>query len=341
MEIQIPLVIFTSFLAWAAGIFGTQCILALQKRGGAVQLPALICSAVVLVVGGIAVVFHLTHPFNLFNGFGHITSGITQELIAIVLLAVVMVLFFLMLRRSEDDTVPQWLAVVGIVPEHAYGEGYGANPVGSGRYMLEQWDRGQQVILRANPDYYGDAPLMDRVVVLFMEEDASLAAAQSGTADVAYTSAALAGAVPAGYALLNCASVDSRGISLPCNPAGTDVTVEGDMVYAGGNDVTSDLAVRRALNYGIDRSQMIEHVLAGFGRAAYSVGDGMPWSSEAMRVETDVAAAERLLDTAGWARGDDGMRARDGLPCAFDLYYAAGDSTRQALAYDFADQAAA
>ena len=88
MEIQIPLVIFTSFLAWAAGIFGTQCILALQKRGGAVQLPALICSAAVLVVGGIAVVFHLTHPFNLFNGFGHITSGITQELIAIVLLAV-------------------------------------------------------------------------------------------------------------------------------------------------------------------------------------------------------------------------------------------------------------
>ena len=115
MEIQIPLVIFTSFLAWAAGIFGTQCILALQKRGGAVQLPALICSAVVLVVGGIAVVFHLTHPFNLFNGFGHITSGITQELIAIVLLAVVMVLFFLMLRRSEDSTVPQWLAVVGLV----------------------------------------------------------------------------------------------------------------------------------------------------------------------------------------------------------------------------------
>ena len=243
--------------------------------------------------------------------------------------------------KRPNNALLYTLAVMGIVPAHAYGPDYGEHPIGSGRYMLEQWDRGQQVILRANPDYYGDAPLMDRVVVLFMEEDASLAAAQSGTADVAYTSAALAGAVPAGYALLNCASVDSRGISLPCNPAGTDVTVEGDMVYAGGNDVTSDLAVRRALNYGIDRSQMIEHVLAGFGRAAYSVGDGMPWSSEAMRVETDVAAAERLLDAAGWARGDDGMRARDGLPCAFDLYYAAGDSMRQALAYDFADQAAA
>ena len=128
--------------------------------------------------------------------------------------------------KRPNNALLYTLAVVGIVPAHAYGPDYGEHPIGSGRYMLEQWDRGQQVILRANPDYYGDAPLMDRVVVLFMEEDASLAAAQSGTADVAYTSAALAGAVPAGYTLLNCASVDSRGISLPCNPAGTDVTVE-------------------------------------------------------------------------------------------------------------------
>ena len=233
------------------------------------------------------------------------------------------------------------LAVVGIVPAHAYGADYGEHPIGSGRYMLEQWDRGQQVILRANPDYYGEKPLMDRVVVLFMEEDASLAAAQAGTADVAYTSASLAGAVPAGYTLLNCASVDSRGISLPCNPAGTDVVVEGDMVYRGGNDVTSDVAVRRALNYGIDREAMIAAVLGGYGRPAYSVGDGMPWSSEAMEVATDVGAAERMLDEAGWARGADGMRSRDGVPCAFDLYYAAGDSTRQALAYQFAEQAAA
>ncbi len=243
--------------------------------------------------------------------------------------------------KRPNNALLYTLAVVGIVPAHAYGSDYGANPIGSGRYVLEQWDRGQQVILRANPDYYGEKPLMDRVVVLFMEEDASLAAASSGLADVAYTSASLAGAVPAGYTLLNCASVDSRGISLPCNPAGTDVAVDGDMVYEGGNDVTCDIAVRRALNYGIDREAMIERVLAGFGRPAYSVADGMPWSSAAMGVETDAAAAERLLDEARWQRGDDGMRSRDGVPCAFDLYYAAGDSTRQALAYDFADQCAA
>lgn len=115
MEIQIPLVIFTSFLAWAAGIFGTQCILALQKRGGAVQLPALICSAVVLVVGGIAVVFHLTHRSTCSTGSDTSPRASPRKAHRHCALAVVMVLFFLMLRRSEDDTVPQWLAVVGIV----------------------------------------------------------------------------------------------------------------------------------------------------------------------------------------------------------------------------------
>lgn len=239
------------------------------------------------------------------------------------------------------------LAVVGIVPEHAYGPGYGEHPIGSGRYMLEEWKRGEQVILRANPDYYGEKPLMERVVVVFMEEDASLAAASAGSVDVAYTSAPLAGSVPAGYSLLRCKSVDSRGISLPSVPASApDKVVDGDMAYAAGNDVTCDLAVRRALSYGIDRDAMIAHVLDGYGTAAYSVADGMPWASEAMRVPFDAAYAAQLLDQGGWVPGSDGVRVKEGgegaapagTRCAFDLWYAAGDSTRQALAYDFAEQ---
>ena len=48
---------------------------------------------------------------------------------------------------------PYTMAVVGIVPEHGYSEAYGQNPVGSGRYIMKQWDKGQQVIFEANPDY--------------------------------------------------------------------------------------------------------------------------------------------------------------------------------------------
>ncbi|HIT51861.1 MAG TPA: hypothetical protein IAA95_06630, partial [Candidatus Aveggerthella excrementigallinarum] len=59
--------------------------------------------------------FHLQHWERIFNGFGHITSGITQELIAIVVFVVVAVVYFAMLRKSSDGgTVPQWLAVVAI-----------------------------------------------------------------------------------------------------------------------------------------------------------------------------------------------------------------------------------
>lgn len=229
------------------------------------------------------------------------------------------------------------LAVVGIVPEHAYGDTYGDNPIGSGRYMLEQWDKGQQVILKANPDYYGEAPKIERVVVVFMEEDASLAAAQSGQVDVAYTSATFADKQPSGYDLLNCASVDSRGISLPTIPAGGSKTDEKGEA-AAGNDVTCDLAIRQAINYGVDRDKMIENVLNGYGTVAYSVGDGMPWSSPDMKCATDVEKAKKLLDDGGWAAGSDGIREKNGTRAAFNLYYSAGDTVRQGIAEEFSNQ---
>ena len=75
MELQWPLILFTTLLAWAAGVFGAQCLYALRGQGTRAQMPALITSAVLLVVGGIAVFFHLEHWERIFNGFGHITSG--------------------------------------------------------------------------------------------------------------------------------------------------------------------------------------------------------------------------------------------------------------------------
>lgn len=242
--------------------------------------------------------------------------------------------------KRPNNALLYTLAVVGIVPAHAYGPDYGANPIGSGRYMLEQWDRGQQVILKANPLYYGAAPKIQRVVVAFMEEDASLAAAKSGQADIAYTSAVFAQAIPQGYSLLECASVDSRGISLPCVPSGSPAKTEGDVAYEVGNDVTCDLAIRQAMNYGVDRARMIEHVLEGYGTEAYSVGDGMPWSSDDMKPAFDIDAAKQILADGGWTAGSDGILVKGDVRASFELLYSASDSVRQALAADFADQMA-
>lgn len=258
-----------------------------------------------------------------------------------------------MLRRVEaaDDTTVVFylsrpynaflytLAVSGIVPEHCYDPvSYGENPIGSGRYMMTQWDRGQQVIFEANPDYYGEKVKMQKVVVLFMEEDAALAAVRSGEADVAYTSAVYSEEEVEGYELLVCESVDSRGISFPIIASGTDVS-SGGMTYAAGNDVTCDKALRQAMNYALDRDTMIENVLNGYGKAAYSVSDGMPWSSREMIVPYDVEKAEKLLEDAGWTDNDgDNIREKDGQKAEFTVYYSASDSVRQGLTAEFANQ---
>lgn len=253
---------------------------------------------------------------------------------------------------------PYTMAIVGIVPEHAYGPDYGEHPVGSGRYLLKQWDRGQQVIFEANPDYYGEAPLMKQVTVLFMEEDSAYLAAQSGQADLVYTSASYVetaagevqggdssssadsasrfyrtGQIP-GYGLLSAETVDNRGFNLPAISSGS-VSASGVPL---GNDFTSDVRVRRAMNVGIDRRRMIDEVLNGYGSPAYSVCDKMPWYQEAAQVDYQPEEAKRLLDEAGWTMGEDGVRQKDGVKAGFNLLYPAGDSVRQALAFHTADQ---
>ncbi len=249
---------------------------------------------------------------------------------------------FTMLDRAEavDETKvlffmthaysiwPYTMAIVGIVPEHAYGPGYGENPIGSGRYVLKQWDKGQQAIFEANPGYYGDAPLIKKVTVLFMAEDAAFAAAKAGQADVIYTAAPYADQTMDGYGLLRVETVDNRGLNLPV------VAREGGI----GNDVTQDIAVRKAINIGLDREAMIDNVLGGFGTPAYSVCDKMPWFSEAYKAAYDRPGAIALLEGAGWVAGNDGIRENGGVRAELSILYPASDSVRQALAADAANQ---
>lgn len=130
MELQWPLILFTLFMAWSAGVFGTQALLSLRGAAHAIQMPALITSVALMAIGGIAVFFHLEHWERIFNGFGNPTSGITQELVAIVITLIVMIAYFVILRRNGNDdsakagpnageahaekVVPTWLAVVAI-----------------------------------------------------------------------------------------------------------------------------------------------------------------------------------------------------------------------------------
>ncbi len=228
------------------------------------------------------------------------------------------------------------LASVGIVPEHAYGEDYGRSPIGSGPYRFVEWRPQEQIVFEANEDYYGGTPAIRRVTIVFMSEDAALAAVQAGQVDVAYSTATLGTAEAEGYHVEAIPSADNRGFTLPISPDTGETTQNGAPI---GNNVTCHREIRQAVAYAIDRQLVADTVLNGFGRPAYSENDGMPWNNPDTAIETDVEYAKQLLADAGWADTDgDGIVEKDGLKAEFSCLYPAGDSVRQAVAMAAAQQ---
>ncbi|NPV59447.1 MAG: ABC transporter substrate-binding protein [Actinobacteria bacterium] len=249
--------------------------------------------------------------------------------------------------RAEDDhtvvftlkepmsTFINLLVTMGIVPKHAHGEDYAYNPIGSGPYKLVQWDRGQQMIVEANPLYYGEQPYFKRITFLFLEEDAAFAAAQAGEVDVAAVPHTLAAEGIAGMRLLDVDSVDNRGICFPYVPAGS-TDDEGNPV---GNDVTSDLAIRKAINVAVDRKALVHGVLKGYGSPAYTICDNLPWwNPETVFKDADLEEAKKILEEGGWKDSDgDGIVEKGSLKASFTLVYPSSDQTRQSLAMATAD----
>jgi peptide/nickel transport system substrate-binding protein len=244
----------------------------------------------------------------------------------------------LRLERPQSTFVNR-LVSLGIVPEHAHGADYARNPVGSGPFQLVQWDEGQQLIVERNDDYYGTKPAFERIVFQFTGEDASIAAASAGQVDMAAVPSQLAATDIAGMRLVPVTSVDNRGIMFPNVPESGRTTDDGQPI---GNDVTSDRAVRQAVNYAVDREALVEGVLEGYGSPATGPVDGLPWYEPKSAIEdADPERAEDLLEGAGWVDSDgDGVREKDGVPAAFTLIYPAADTLRQGLALAVVDMLA-
>ncbi|MBW7455508.1 ABC transporter substrate-binding protein [Paenibacillus sepulcri] len=237
--------------------------------------------------------------------------------------------------KEPQSTFVSLLVSTGIVPKHAYGKDYAELPIGSGPYKFVQWDKGQQVIAEANPDYYGVKPYFKRMTFLFLSEDAAFAAAKSGKVDVAYIPSSYSKETAAGMRLEDIKTVDNRGILFPYVPSGGQ-TRDGNPI---GNDVTADIAIRKAVNVAIDRSALVEGILEGYGSPAYSANDGLPWGNNQIVIkDADVNEAKTILSDAGWTDTDgDGIAEKGSLKAEFNLLYPSGDIARQSLALAAAD----
>jgi peptide/nickel transport system substrate-binding protein len=85
-----------------------------------------------------------------------------------------------------------------------------------------------------------------------------------------------------------------------------------------GHEALKDVNVRRAIRLGIDREKLVKEALGGLASVADDLYDQTQWKSSKIEfVKYDPAAAEKLLDDAGWTKGADGIREKDGKKLEF------------------------
>ncbi len=232
---------------------------------------------------------------------------------------------------NPQSTFINVLGALGIVPEKLYDEKtFAHKPIGAGPYRLVSFQPGQQLIVEANPWYAGKKNDFSRLVFVFLDEDNAYSAARSGQLGLVRIAPSMAVVPQQGNLKLWVRnSVENRGIVFPMVPSGKN-DANG---FPIGNDVTADIAIRRAINYAINRKQLAEQVMEGHAIPAYSAVQGLPWQNpDVVFKDGDVEKARKILDDAGWKAGKDGIRAKEGKEARLTLWYASGDSTRKDLA---------
>ncbi|GAA0988760.1 ABC transporter substrate-binding protein [Acrocarpospora macrocephala] len=218
-------------------------------------------------------------------------------------------------------------ATLGIVPKRLLdgqsleSAAFNTHPVGSGPFSFVSWTPGDKIVLKANPSYWGGTPAIQQLVVAYATDDnvrATRMAAGEFDATVLPPKAAARFDGQPDLTVHQVPSADYRGVMFPF-----------------GTPVTGDLAIRKAVNLALDRSAMVDTILAGAGNPAFGpIAPGTTWHNPAVAGSAvpDQAQATQILDQAGWRTGDDGIRAKDGTRASFTLMYPSGDSLRKDLA---------
>jgi len=187
------------------------------------------------------------------------------------------------------------------------------NPVGSHYYKLAEWKNGERIVLTRNPLATQGQARIERLVSRFIPDPASqfleLMADHIDTM----------GLSPIQYARIFPArpQLDSRIARY--KELGNAYT------YLGFNLKRApfgDKRVRQAINYAIDKQEIIDGVLLGLGEPVSSpYKPGTRWTNPELKpYPYDPARARQLLREAGYADSDgDGILDRDGKPLAFEI----------------------
>ena len=203
------------------------------------------------------------------------------------------------------------LVAIPIIAKDSY-EQQKTHPMGTGPFKFVNYDNQQQVVdLEAFAEYWEGAPKLALVRVRVLPDMNQLQAElQSGRVDIAPMPTSL--------------SPDAVK-RLEQDPNLQVKVFNGSNVILLTFNTTSppldNVKVRQAICYGIDRQNIINTLLAGYGKIANSIIPEESWSySPGQTYSYDPATAKKLLDEAGFRDPDgDGPRMRFEKPIRYGL----------------------
>jgi len=172
-----------------------------------------------------------------------------------------------------------------------YGDDIGRNPVGTGPFQFEEWIDGQQITVSAFEDYWGDPANVDTIEFRVVPNDATrIALLQSGEAHfIEMVPPPLVSALEANSEITVEAT---KSVFARIFPMNTQI------------EPFSDVRVRQALNHAINREQLVEVALQGYGTALTSpVLEPVFGYSPQQPYEFDLERARELLAEAGYPDG--------------------------------------
>ncbi len=202
-----------------------------------------------------------------------------------------------------------------ILPKHLLAhtanintDAYNSLPVGIGPFKFTEWARADHISLVANPLYWRGKPKLERIdFKIIPNRDTILSELQTGEVDIWPL-------VPPAYYTR---AVTTKGFTI-LRQAGYGF---GHLDFNASHATLADPIVRRALLLGWDRRAQRTKIGHGIGILQDSVfSPKSPFYDPKIGfTEHDPAKANALLDAAGWSRGADGIRAKNGVRLNLEL----------------------
>lgn len=205
--------------------------------------------------------------------------------------------------------------------EYAADGSDGKPVVGSGPYQITKYEKGQSVEMQANPKFHRGAPKVSGLTwVYYKNTDAAVAGLKAGEVDlVSGMTGAQFDSLKDFNGITTNAGAGRRYTGIAVNPGAQ--TNKGEPM-GDGHPALHDPQVRKAVLMAIDNKTLLEKVLGGLGKPGitqtptiYEDIAGLAPGNEERKF--DLEGANKILDEAGYPKGPDGIRAKDGKPLKF------------------------